>query len=245
METFEYANLDRVERDHWYYSGKRRIVTAWLQKTRPLAATDTVLDFGAGTGVFALGLLGRCRVLVHDSYPESQIMLRQRFPASSVLPPTTDGIPLPEGAVDAATALDVLEHIEDDAAAVAELYRVLRPGGRLVVTVPASMALWSDWDVTLRHFRRYDRKGLGALFAGPGWEVERLTYTNIFTWPAVYLLRKWRKLRPAAPGSVRAEDKVPPAWLNQLLRFLFTAPAISSWFPAPFGVSLLLVARKR
>ena len=75
------------------------------------------------------------------------------------------------GKVACVTALDVLEHLEDDARAVREFHRVLQPGGIAVTTAPADMRLWSDWDETLLHFRRYDRSGLMALFDSSEWEL--------------------------------------------------------------------------
>jgi hypothetical protein len=106
------------------------------------------------------------------------------------------------------------------------------------------MALWSDWDEVLHHQRRYDRRGLRALFDGPAWELVHVNYTNVLAYPAVWALRRWRSLRPARPGATRAEDRVPPAALNAMLRASFHRMAMSR-LPFPFGVSLLLVARRR
>jgi hypothetical protein len=101
--------------------------------------------------------------------------------------------------------------------------------------------------VGLHHFRRYHRAQLRALFPTEQWELVYLNYTNVPAYPAVWLLRRWRKWFPAAaaaPGAERAEDRVPAPWLNGLLRRLFVTMAF--WrVPFPFGVSLLLVARRR
>jgi hypothetical protein len=105
--------------------------------------------------------------------------------------------------------------------------------------------LWSDWDVGLHHFRRYDRRQLRALFPAGKWEIVHANYTNVLVYPAVWLARKWRALRPRAVGAggARAEDRIPPAPLNALLRTTFTSMA--HWrMPFPFGVSLVLVARR-
>ncbi len=243
MEPGEYDNLERVERDHWFYVGKRQIVRRWIERLRPLAATDTLLDFGAGTGLFAAEMAPRCRVLALDAYPESLAILRRRLPAAQVIEPAAGGrIPLADASVDCVTSLDVLEHLEHDASAVAEFHRVLRPGGLALVTVPASMRLWSDWDVALRHYRRYDQRSLGALF-GAGWTVEHLGYVNTFAFPFVWLLRRSRRAG-AGDGRPRAEDRVPPRWLNGLLRRQFVAQGTWRRLRLPFGVGLLLVARK-
>jgi hypothetical protein len=142
-----------------------------------------------------------------------------------------------------------LEHVPDDAAVVRGFHRLLRPGGVALVTVPASMALWSDWDVVLHHYRRYSRPQLEALFPSAQWELVYSNYTNVFAFPAVWFLRRWRgwfpsKTEEGGGTGERAEDKVPAQWLNRLLRALFVLPAF--WrLRFPFGVSLVLVARRR
>ncbi len=244
MNAAEYANLEQTERAHWYYAGKRELVRYWLERVARPDAQATLLDCGAGTGFFAQEMSAQCRVLVLDDHEESLRLLRTRFAPEQVLTVSADGIPLPAGAVNMVTALDVLEHIEADAAAVNEMARVLRPGGTLVVTVPASMALWSDWDVGLHHFRRYSRAGLKALFADEKtWEVVHINYSNTAIFPAVWLVRKWRSWL-GTPAGRRTEDVVPASWLNGLLRRIFVGTG-KMRLPFPFGVSLILVARRR
>lgn len=244
MDAAEYANLDRVEAEHWYYAGKRDLVRQWIFQVRPPARDDLLLDCGAGTGRFALEMQAHCRVLVLDDHAEALALLRQRFRPEQVLSLSGDQVPLPDSSLEYVTALDVLEHVPDDAAVVRGFHRLLKPGGLAVVTVPACMALWSDWDVALHHFRRYDRPGLRALFPAAQWELEYVNYTNVLAFPAVWLLRRWRRWRPAKPGAARAEDRQPPAAINALLRAAFVIPGRAR-VPFPFGVSLLLVARRR
>ncbi len=247
MHAAEYANLQRVERDHWYYSGKRRMVRAWINRTRPPAATDVLLDCGAGTGIFAQEMETECRVLVLDDHEEALRILRTRFRAEQILSLAGDAVPLSDGSLEYVTALDVLEHVPDDAVVVRGFHRLLKPGGLAVVTVPASMALWSDWDVGLHHFRRYDRAQLRALFPNEDWAVVYVNYTNVVVYPAVWLVRKWRAWRPVKVGAgaeARTEDRIPPGWLNGILRSVFVG--LAQWrVPFPFGVSLILVARRR
>jgi ubiquinone/menaquinone biosynthesis C-methylase UbiE len=247
MNAEEYANLDRVEGEHWYYSGKRHFVRDWLRRVRSPQSTDVLLDCGAGTGRFAQEMESLCRVLVLDDHEESLRLLRQRVRPEQILSLAGDAVPLPDGSLEYVTALDVLEHVPDDAAVVRGFHRLLKPGGIAAVTVPASMALWSDWDVTLHHFRRYHRAQLRALFPAEGWEILYVNYTNVVVYPAVWGVRKWRKLRRAlglAESVARTEDQLPPRWLNTLLRGVFTGMA--RWrVPFPFGVSLVLVARRR
>lgn len=247
MNSAEYGILDQVEHRHWYYAGKRELVRAWIQRIRPPGRDDTLLDCGAGTGRFAAEMESRLRVLVLDSHEESLQMLRRRFRPEQILSLSGDQIPLPAGSLEYITALDVLEHVENDAAVVGGFARLLKPGGLAVVTVPASMQLWSQWDVGLHHFRRYERAQLRQLFRGAEWEVVFVNYTNSLAYPAVWAVRKWsdfRRSRGEAPTGPRSEDQLPPAWFNAVLRRVFVGSGLSR-FPFPCGVSLILVARRR
>jgi ubiquinone/menaquinone biosynthesis C-methylase UbiE len=244
MNAEEYANMDQMETAHWYYAGKRDFARGWLLRVRPPAASDLLLDCGAGTGRFAQEMEAHCRVMVLDDHEEALRLLRTRFRPDQILSLAGDQVPLPDASLEYVTALDVLEHTPDDRAVAAGFYRLLKPGGVALVTVPASMALWSDWDVALHHFRRYSRPQLKALFPDAQWELLYVNYTNVVVYPAVWLVRRWRNWFPRKGGQARSEDKLPAPGLNAVLRWLFVRPAF--WrVPFPFGVSVLLVARKR
>ncbi len=244
MDAAEYANIAQLEGEHWYYSGKRRFVRHWILRTRPPAREDRLLDCGAGTGRFAQEMESVCRVLVLDDHEESLRLLRTRFKPEQILSLAGDRVPLPDGSLEYVTALDVLEHVPDDRAVVDGFHRLLKPGGLAVVTVPASMALWSDWDVALHHFRRYNRPQLRALFPEKDWELVHVNYTNVLIYPAVWLARKMRAWRRTDAGLPRTEDQMPPRWLNAMLRGVFVGMARMR-VSFPFGVSLILVARRR
>jgi SAM-dependent methyltransferase len=237
----EYENLERVEREHWYYVGKRRIVRHWLRESGAIHPQSKLLDCGAGTGAFAAEMQGAAQVTAMDDHQESLDILRQRLPTNAVIEGNCTEIPLVSDSFDAVTALDVLEHIPDDRTATAELVRVLAPGGTLVVTVPAMMSLWSDWDISLHHQRRYDKNSLLALFVSLPVTIEHCSYINAIAMPLVWAARKARAL--GIGKSTRAEDRIPTKLINSTLFYSFVGPACSR-IPFPFGVGLLLVANK-
>ncbi len=136
--------------------------------------------------------------------------------------------------------LDVLEHLADDEAALRELLRVTRPGGRLLVTVPAHPWLWSDHDVLAHHERRYTRASLRAVARAAGWSEQRLTGFNVAMLAPIALVRLAQRLRPAG-AAPRSDFERSPAFVDAVLARVLGAEA--AWlrrgrgFPA--GVSLL------
>ncbi len=247
MNSDEYTKLDQLDRRHWFYRGKRAIVRAWIGRHLVLRRDDLLIDAGCGTGTFLAEMAGVCRVLGLDDHDESLALARPRVEAvgGRVLKTSLERVDLPDGCAAVVTLQDVLEHVDDDAAALRELTRLVRPGGLLVLTVPALRWLWSDWDVALHHRRRYSRADLLRLLRQPGVDVLRCCYFNAPLLPAIALVRLWRRLRPPRPGAARAEDRVPGRLLNTLLYHLLVAPACTGWFRPPLGVSLLAVLRRQ
>lgn len=243
MDPAEYANLERVEQNHWYYAGKRVLVRWWLERLAIIAGKrPRLLDCGAGTGRFAAEMTDACEVWALDDHEESLELLRKRLSPARVLKLDGPRLPADDASFEIVTALDVLEHIPDDVSAVKEIRRVLAPGGVFLATVPASMALWSDWDESLHHQRRYSRKSLVAVFPSEEWEIVHVNYTNVLVFPLVWAIRKARRLTGRKGG--RSEDAIPAKPINAILKWLFVATG-KCRLPFPFGVSLLLFVRKR
>jgi len=246
MNPDEYNNLAKVEGRHWFYAGKREIVRNWIQRFHPLKRTDLLADCGAGTGVFAAEMCAICHVIAVDDFEESLKLLHERLGEACVRKGSCTTLPLADASVDVLTALDVIEHVEDDLAAVREFSRVLRPGGIAVITVPALRMLWSDWDAALHHYRRYTKSSLLETIPGE-FEILHVNYINVAALPAVYLVRKFRGLKHwlRFKTASRSEDKVPPRWLNNFLRWLFVRTASQTVIQFPAGVGLLVVLRKK
>ncbi len=245
MNPQEYQNLAKVETVHWFYAGKREIVRYWINRFHPLQQGDLLVDCGAGTGIFVEEMRRFCNVLALDDFEESLKLLRERLGTDKVRRGSCTALPLPDASVDVLTALDVVEHVENDHVAVREFLRVLRPGGIAIITVPALMTLWSDWDVTLHHFRRYTRPSLLKIIPA-GLEVLHINYINVAVLPIVFAVRKWRALksRLGLKAGRRSEDTIPPPWLNRALGWTFLKLACQKPIHFPAGVGLIAILKK-
>jgi len=237
----EYLSLSRVEDRHWFYQAKREIARYWLNRCGPVKPDSLLVDCGAGTGRFAEEMSSFCNVLAIDDHAESLEIAQSKLGAEHVRSGSCTSLPLPDQSADFVTALDVLEHVCDDSIAVAEIARILKNNGVAVITVPALSQLWSDWDVALQHFRRYNRKSLKATLSHPQLRLTHMDYINVFALPAIWLARTVQKVRQRA---LRFEDQIPPAPLNVLLRALMRIPACQTWLRFPAGVGLLAVVQK-
>jgi SAM-dependent methyltransferase len=247
MEEATYDVIAKVERTHWWYSARRRVldavVTAELDDSvaaRP--AAGLALDFGCGTGA-NLPVVARCgRPVGMDRERRALLYARERGGYAGLFDADGGALPLPDGTLGWAFALDVLEHLDDDAGAAAELFRALRPGGRLVITVPAFPALWGPQDDVSHHRRRYTRRRLLDVVRGAGFRVRRITYINIALLVPIFLARRaLRLLRP----RIESENTLHPSWTNPILERLFGVEArIVPHASLPFGVSLLCVAER-
>ena len=241
MNPEEFEALARVEREHWFYRGKRDLVRHWVGRLAPLRRDDLLVDIGAGTGQLLAEVAPHCRALGIEAHPQG-LAIASTKPVPLVQA-TIEALPIASGAAAVVTALDVIEHVDDDDAALAELARITRPGGLIVLHVPAFRLLWSDWDVALGHRRRYTKPGLLALVGRTALRVRHCAYVNTAAFLPILAVRGLRA-RFGIGSSRRLEDDVPPAALNRLLHWTFVAPARQGWLSPPFGVSILCILQK-
>ncbi|MBM3888172.1 MAG: class I SAM-dependent methyltransferase [Verrucomicrobia bacterium] len=242
-----YEQIYQAELTHWWFRGRRRIVSALIRHFAPPARPLWVADVGCGMGASfeALGEFGRV-VGVDNSFTALEFS-RSRGPHRLVAGALPE-LPFPDGAFDIVCALDVIEHLDDDRSAARDLWRVCKPGGLLVVTVPACPWLWSEHDEINDHKRRYTRDGLRACLTQPDGEWLRLSYMNTLLAPPLMIYRPFMRL--CRRFKTRTEEPRSdifglPRPLNNLLTGLFGGE--SCWLkhsPLPFGVSLIAVQRK-
>lgn len=172
---------------------------------------------------------------------EARAIARAKAPLDVKPGMLPEGVPF-AGAYDVVLALDVIEHVEKDVESLASLRDRLSPGGRLIVTVPAHPWMWSSHDVKHHHFRRYTRKSLGDIMRRAGLRPVRMTYFNMFLFPAAAAIRL---LRNVTGGSAGSDDRMPSTAVNGILKSVFSAErSLVTRFDLPVGVSLLAVAER-
>ena len=223
--------------------GTRNLVERRLRHALRGRAGLTILDLGAGSGIMMdrLGDLG-LNVGLDLSMSAARFC---RAKGHAALLADAGRLPFPAESFDAVIAADVIEHTPDDELVVSELRRVLRPGGVLMVTVPAFMFLWSHHDVAIGHYRRYRRASLVRLLEEAGIHVERSSYANFFAFPA-FLAARWaqRLFRPRNRPPKADYPRV-PAPVNRLaIRLLDLEARITDRGSLPVGTSVVAVGRR-
>ncbi len=199
MELDAYRNMAATEDKHWWFCGRRAIAETVIRGLG-LPRDATIVEIGAGTGgnIAMLEQFGEVQA-VEMSDLARQIAWEKtgRDFLYGYLP---DNIPVADGSVDLICLFDVLEHVAEDEASLYAMRRLLKPGGKIVLTVPAHQWLWSAHDVGLHHMRRYSRALLRDRIEQAGYRIEKLTYTNAALFPVAVLARLADRLRrPAAP----------------------------------------------
>lgn len=244
MERAEYQTMFEAEERHFWFRGSRKVVFSWFD--RALRELDDgggvrILDVGAGTGGVLSELQRRGDAWGVEYHADGAHFIRSR--GLRVVRGGLPFLPFRDGAFDAAVSLDVFEHVEQDVAAMAEVRRVLRPGGRLITTVPALKWLWSEHDVALHHHRRYHLAEFRDRLEQAGFAVRRISYYNALLLPPIAAVRLLGRLKPgrSAGGAPPTSDVgTLPGPINEGLAVLFgSEAALLDATRLPIGASLI------
>jgi len=266
MNPEEYGRMHTLETNYWWFVGRRAIVKSLLQEAlsvRPPSSQNLrLLDLGCGTGanlptvtdaVQRVGSTPGGHVMALDYSPLALEFAQQHLgelPVSLLRGDATN-LPFAANSFDVVTMLDVLEHVEDDAGAVQEIFRVLKPGGAFVLSVPAYQKLWSAHDEALHHFRRYEYSSLSRVLKSGGFDVWRLSFAMSLMPPVAWF---WRRcilpFQPKRPRDATRHSEgavlpaVPPLLNAALVKYLGCEGRMIARRPLKFGTSLVAIARK-
>ncbi len=246
--------IDRIPEDsHWWFASRTRALNAVMEPILPSKPNFRMLDIGCGAGnmIHHLSNYGQVKGLEIDERP---VKKAQERGYDVDLFDATQHMPFDENTFDAVTALDVIEHNEDDMAILADSYRILKPGGHMIITVPAFMWLWTHNDDLNAHVRRYTAGELKEKLSQTGFKVRRVSYNNFFVFPlaaTLLLLRRSTDTKQELAShhvdqeeyQVEMEPASPP--VNAVLTGVGQVEAgLIKYINLPVGTSLIAVGEK-
>jgi len=244
MNSDEYERMYSLEDSYWWFVGRHNLVLTFLEDIYKERKDLTILDIGCGTGAMSEKLARFGKVVSADFSPLALEFSRRRKLTRLC---TADAMRLPfqDESFDVIVALDILEHLPDDEAALREFQRVLKPNGRVVASVPAYQSLWSAHDVALMHFRRYVARQLGQRFASAHLKIQKLSYAMTLLFPVVWAVRQVGKIFAKKDAEPKASlVSVSPGANRALVRLLNVENSVIRRLNLPFGVTVFCVAQK-
>jgi len=243
MNIAEYAEMYKLESFYWWFVARRQLLESLVESIARDFKKATILDVGCGTGINYSVLSKHGDTFSTDASEEALAFSKSRG-TDGLARSDLESLPFANSTFDIVTALDVLEHVDDDLKALNEILRVTAKGGVLVITVPAYGFLWSEHDEALHHRRRYAASELRNKLTNAGFEVERISYyITLLFFPILFM----RFVQSVSKKSIQAKTShiVLPGWLNSLLvGILGFERWLLRWINLPFGVSIVCLARK-
>ena len=240
MERIINDRMAELDTRHWWYRARRDVLAKLIAREVRPPHDAQILEIGCGTGhnLGMLGQFGQVEAIELDPAARAVATTRLGREVKGARLPELGGVP--EGEYDLVALLDVLEHVEDDRAALRSIARRLKPGGSILITVPAFQWMWSAHDVANHHHRRYSKRTLRAAIADAGLSPSFVGYFNSILFPLAAAARVAGRLT----GKEGSDDKLPPAPVNNLFETLFGLErhAIGR-LPLTPGVSIAAVVR--
>ena len=232
--------IARMESEHFWFVGRRAVLQRWLRRIA-LPAEGLMVDAGCGTGWTVRWLADQgFHVMGVDLFMDGLRGSKSHMPSLTLVQGDARRLPLRAGSVSAVLLLDVLEHLEDHEA-LQEAQRVLRPGGWLLLSVPALPWLWSARDREAGHRRRYTATMLRDRLREAGFHIVDMRFYMFLLFPLILVSRWAGRYRP---GFQRFEER-PSRWLNRLLlQGIRLEVALGRWIQWPWGSTLLALACK-
>ena len=241
-EQFKYSKLGD---SYWWLAGKYVLVAGFLKKVldkhcRKKGETLKILDVGCGPGNLFRNLSDVGKVFGIDISLPALSLCQKKY--SNVINGKADELPVRECSFDVIILLDVLEHMADDAKAIKEIYRILKPGGIVLMTVPAYRILWGSHDEIYQHYRRYGLHEIKKVVINAGFTVKKLMAFEAVFFIPLLLFRKFKNIL----GYSKSDDFIEvPHWLNSILTAIIILEGRVSYSINSFlGVSIICIAKK-
>ncbi|SOB79704.1 Methyltransferase domain-containing protein [Sphingomonas guangdongensis] len=241
MDRVVYDRMAAHDSTHWWYRARRDILSDYLARYADLPAQAKVLEIGCGTGhnLPMLARFGEVDAIEIDEAAGEIASQRLGKPVGTAPLPELAGVA--RGAYDLVAVLDVIEHIDDDVAALKAMADALKPGGRILIAVPAHQWMWSAHDVVNHHKRRYSKQTLDAAIRAAGLTHNGLRWFNSLLFPVAVAARVAGKLT----GKDDSDDSPPPALVNTALEAVFRVERfLLGRVPMTPGLSLITLAEK-
>jgi SAM-dependent methyltransferase len=244
MDQAAFAHMAATEATHWWFVGRRSVIDAMLDAI-DLPEDGAILEAGCGTGGNLATLARRGQITAFDPHIDALAFAQSRHPDVDIRQGALPAeLPYEHSSFDLVAALDVLEHVEDDRSSAHALVDLVRPGGWLLLTVPAHQALWGSHDRRLHHRRRYGRQQLLDLFADCDVDLVRVTPFNVVLSPIAIVYRVGERFLGLDMGN---QERLLPEPINATLGALFRLESalVRRGVPTPFGLSYAAIYRRR
>lgn len=244
MRHRELLEMYELEDTYWWFVARRRMVRSLVQRYAAKSEGLKILDAGCGTGGTLSALEGLGELWGCDISADALELCGTRG-LTQLRECGVEQLDFEDESFDVVVSCDVLEHVAEHETAMAEMARVLRPGGVCVLTVPAHRCLWSEHDEALGHIRRYGTREFVQLVEGGGLRIEKLTHAVALALPAIILYRAMKRLLVPSDGRPKTALVRLPGPINNLLdAFLHFENLLIRHISLPIGTSLVAVARK-
>jgi SAM-dependent methyltransferase len=242
MNTEMYRIFFEIQKRHWWFFTKKNIILDTISRNLDNKKDLCILDIGCGSGLMLNSLEKLGMTSGMDMSDEAISFSREIFSGTIRKGALPSEVPYPNDQFDLITALDVIEHIDDDQASLERIRSLLKKDGKCILTVPAYMCLWSKFDELNEHKRRYTKKQLLEKLELSGFKVEKLSYYNTLLFPIVYIIRKLNNILHRNGSS---DVDMPNPFLNSVLKMIFGIEKyLLRYCNMPFGVSIIAVLKK-
>ena len=243
MKDEEISLLSELEVTNWWNYGRQKILHSVLSNIHQKSSLK-IFDVGCGPGGTTLSFLKFGDVFGTD-FSTFALKKAKEKGLQNVFRSTLSDIPIKNQSFDVITALDVIEHVEHDLIVLHELKRILTSNGYLIITVPAFQFLWSEHDVALLHFRRYNKHTLSKVLDSSGFEIIKMSYFVSFLFPFVAIYRLLSKIKITSKKPKANEGKFPKPINDFFKKIMEFENKLLTKFNLPFGISLLCVVKKK